>query len=410
VESDQSKAKRVKLTKSYIDGAAFEGTGPQTRDVRWDTEMKGLGIRIFPSGQKSFVLSYRINGRKRLMKLGDYGVKTLDEARRDARAKRVLVESGRDPLQERQDAHDEESVATLCADYLERYAKPFKKSWREDERLINRYLLPNWKSLKVTAIRKADVAALHHKVGKTSHYEANRAKSLISKMWECAREWGLIAEDAMNPSRGVESFPEVERKRYVREDELPKLAKSIEQEPNIYVRAAFWIFLFTGLRKSELLRAKWEHLNQAQSTLFIPETKSGEPQTMPLSPPAMEVLRQVPRQQGNPYIFAGHKKGTHLVGIHKNWDEIRARAGVPDLRIHDLRHTVGSWLAQSGRSLYLVGKVLNHADQSTSQRYAHLEQKQVREALDDHGREVMARAGLRIASSAEAEVEGGQGI
>lgn len=381
----------LSLTKAYIDRATHEGS-PKSKDIRWDTQIRNFGVRIYPSGQKTFVLFYRINGRQRLMKLGVYGIKTLDEARKDARQKLATVDRGTDPLAQRQDSSASVTVGALCLDYIERYAKPHKKSWFEDQRLINRYILPYWKGLKINQIRRPDMASLHHKIGKTSYYEANRVKSLLSKMWECAREWGLTPDDFANPARGITGFPEAKRTRYVTQAELPKLAASIDQEPNLYIRTLFWLYLLTGVRKSELLRAEWTHLIQSTDgtwSLRISETKSGEPVNQPLSIEAFSILSSLPRVQGNPYIFVGHLHGRHLVGVHKNWHRIRERADVKDVRIHDLRHTVGSWLAQSGYGLYITGKVLNHSDQSTTQRYAHLEEKQARRALEHHSTEIM---------------------
>lgn len=353
--SSEVRQKTLKLTKAYIDRATHEGS-PKSKDIRWDTQIRNFGVRFYPSGQKTFVLFYRINGRQRLMKLGVYGVKTLDEARKDARQKLVTVERGIDPLTEREETDSATTISMLCTDYMERYAIPHKKSWAEDHRLIKRYILPVWKNLKVNQIRRPDVASLHHKIGKTSHYEANRVKSLLSKMWECAREWGLTADDFANPARGITSFHETKRTRYVTQSELPRLVASIELETNPYIRTLFWLYLLTGVRKSELLHAQWSHLIQNPDTTWsvqITQAKNGEPINQPLSPEAFELLSKLPRVLENPYIFVGHVHGRNLVGVHKNWHRVRERAEIKDVRIHDLRHTVGSWLAQDGHGLYV---------------------------------------------------------
>jgi integrase len=385
-------ANTLNLTKAYIDRASFEGH-PKSKDIRWDTQIRNFGVRLYSSGQKTFVLFYRFNGRQRLMKLGVYGVKTLDEARKDARQKLVTVENGTDPLTQRKDDNNAADIEVLCADYMTRYAIPHKKSWSEDQRLIKRYVLPQWGKLKVAHVQKKDVAKLHHKIGKTSIYEANRVKSLLSKMWECASNWGFVADNLANPVKGIPSFPETQRKRYIREEEMPGLADSINLESNIYIRSLFWLFLFTGLRKSELLKAKWSDISKENDgknwSLQLPDTKSGAPLNQPLTSNAVTILKDIPKVEGNPHIFIGHLKGTHLVGIHKNWDQVRKRAGLADVRLHDIRHTVASWLIHGGQNLYIVGKVLNHGDQSTTQKYSHVDNRQIRNALDMHGSMIM---------------------
>jgi integrase len=186
--------------------------------------------------------------------------------------------------------------------------------------------------------------------------------------------------------------PEQSRERWLRADELPRVAEAIDQEPNLYIRSALWLYLLTGMRKSELLQAKWEHIDWERSELRLGETKGGRTHYVPLSPAALAVLQAVPRQEDNSYILAGARKGQHLVNIALAWGRIRKRAGIEDVRLHDLRRTVGSWLAQSGSSLHLVGSILGHRNLATTQIYARLGQDVAHRALDDHGKRILAAA------------------
>ncbi|MFA6095926.1 MAG: site-specific integrase [Candidatus Paceibacterota bacterium] len=376
----------MKLTKSVIDKAVYKGG----YDIRWDSSLPGFGLRTYPSGRKAFVLSYRLKGRKHLMTVGAYGALTLDQARDLARRKVGQIVEGSDPLEERRKAASGKLVSDLCRDYMERYALKFKKSWKEDARLIARYILPTWKNHQVAELKRSDVAFLHHKIGKTSHYEANRMLSLASKMFELARtEYGFLDDNSANPARGIKRHPEVKRDRWVTQDEFPALIGAINTEANLYIRSALWLYLLTGVRKSELLRAKWSDLDFQRKALKLPDTKSGRPHYVPLSPPALAIFQKLPHQAENPFIFVGHKKGSHLVGIFKNWDRVRKKARLEDVRLHDLRRTVGSWLAQSGHSIHQIGKVLNQSNLSTTANvYAHLAENQTRDALDMHGRAI----------------------
>ncbi len=390
----------MKLTKSAVDRMAYgkrptnknsKTTYPQ--DIRWDNAIPGFGVRIYPTGKKSFVLYYRTTTkRQHIMTIGRYGVLTLDEARDRARKALAQASDGEDPLEIRQRTRRGETVKALCAEYMDRHAKPKKKTWKDDERWINKYILPAWGNHKVRSITHTDAAALHSKIGKTHPYAANRILELISKMFELARRWGYVDDDAVNPARDIDAFPEEKRDRWVTPQELPRLAEAIDQEPNLYARLALWLYLLTGMRKSEMLEAKWKDIDWERKELRLANTKAGRIHYVPLSEPAIAVLRQIPRIEGNPYIIVGKKEGSHLVNIYKPWNRIRKSAGVDDVRLHDLRRTLGSWMAQSGNSLHLIGRVLNHSSQATTAVYARFAQDNVRDALESHGKQIMGAA------------------
>jgi integrase len=394
----------AKLTKRAIDAATYQGAG-NGRFVLWDSEPPGFGLRVFPSGKKSFVLSYRIGGRKRLLTIGSYGALTLDQARTQARAELAKVEiGGADPLEQRQKAARGETVADLCSAYMERHGNA-KKSARDDQRKIDRYILPAWRTRKAAAIRRADVAALHAKIGKTAPYEANRTLALLSKMFELARRWGFVPEEQANPARGIDRFREHKRDRWITPEELPRLAEAINTEPNEVARVALWLYLLTGARKSELLQAQWSDVDWDRAELRLADTKAGRTHYIPLSGPALALLRQAPRVPGNPYILPGRgprgataaekaERPSPLVNIDKPWQRVRKAAGVEDVRLHDLRRTVGSWLAQAGNSLHLIGRVLNHSNQSTTAVYARFGEDSVRAALEQHGARILGAAGV----------------
>jgi integrase len=212
-------------------------------------------------------------------------------------------------------------------------------------------------------------------------------------MWNLAQTWGFVPEDHPNPARGIQRFKGKPRDRWVKPDEMPKLAQAIDQEESPYVRAALWLYLLTGLRKNELLRAEWQDVDFASQILRVPETKSGRVHYVSLSGPAMQILNDLPREKDNPYVLPGNREGEHLVNMDKPWFRVRTRAKIADVRLHDLRRTVGSWLATDGRSLLLIGRVLNHTSQQTTQIYAHLQQDPIREAMERHASRIMAAAG-----------------
>jgi len=382
----------MKLTKRFIDSTKYQGNG-SSQDIRWDEQLPGFGLRIYPTGRKSFVLSYRSNGRKHIMTVGGYGAITLDQGRKKARRFLSDIIEGGDPLASRKKAAQGSTVKVLCGEYLERYAKPRKKTWKEDQRRIERHVLPTWGNVKAKALNRSDVASFHHKLGRTAPYEANRILALLSKMYEMAKQWGFIEEHAPNPAQKIDKFKEEKRDRWLTQKELPRLAKAIDRDPNVFVRAAMWIYLLTGLRRNELLQLKWLDIDFERKEIKLSDTKAGRPHYVPLSPEAVERIQTIPRLDENPYIFPGARKGKPLVNISKPWLRIRKEAELQDVRLHDIRRTVGSWLAQSGKSLHLIGRVLGHSNTTTTQIYARFAQDHVKEALEDHGKRIMSVAG-----------------
>lgn len=381
-----------KLTKKAIDSFKYEGDGT-SRDVRWDAEVPGLGLRLYPSGRKAFVLSYRASGRKRLMTLGNFGVLTLEQARERARRHLVTVEDGLDPLETRRQAAQGRSLGELIDAYIERHAKVHKKTWLDDKQRLERHIPATWNSRRADAITREEIAELHDKIGRRRPYEANRFQEVFRKMFALARIWHFVDENAPNPAQGITRFKERKRKRWLKPEELPALVKAIDAEPNIYVRAALWLYLLTGVRKSELVNARWSQVDWTRGLLNLPDTKSGEEQFAVLNGPALAILQSIPKAEGNPHIFVGIRPGGPLTNIDRNWRRIRKEAGIEDVRLHDLRRTTGSWLSQAGIELNTIKEALRHASLSTTLTYARLGADPARAAMEEHGRKVIELAG-----------------
>ena len=390
-----------KLTKKKIDAASYSGKGKQFCAF-WDSAIPGFGLRVFPTGRKAFIVKYRALGRQRMQTVGTYGNMTLDEARRRVREILVEVQKGGDPATDKVEASRIPPFSKFADIYLERHAKPHKKTWKTDEARINKYLKPEWGTRRLDSIHKTDVVALHQKIGsKQKHkYEANRVLALVSKILECAIEWGVLPEETANPTKRVKTYREIKRDRWVKIDEMPRLVKAIDAESNVYVRAAFWLYMLTGMRKRELLGVRWDWVDTTEKEVRLPDTKANRIHYVPLSEPALAILNGLPRLEGNPHVFPGRIGGQSLVNVDKAWRRIRKAAGVEDLRLHDLRRTVGSWMAQSGNSLLVIQKALNQTTDHATRVYARMSEDPVRKALEDHGRHLM-----EVIGNAEKEAE-----
>ena len=373
----------MKLTKKLVDAARHPNQG---QTFLRDGELRGFALRITP-GSKTFILEKEINRRVRRMSLGRYGPLTVEQARDLAKAKIGEIATGRDPVDERQARRLVPTFAELERLYLERHAI-HKKSASNDVTLLNLHLA-GWRSRRLSAITRADVSTRHADMGATgSTTNANRMIALVRCMFNLAQDWGLHL--GPNPAARIKLFKEIKRDRFVTPNELPKLWKALQHEPNPYVRGAFFVGLFTGARRSEVLTMQWDDLDLQQAIWRIPDTKADRPHTIPLPIPVIEDLMKLPRLEGNPFVFCGRWGRSHLINVSKPWRRIRKEAGLDDVRIHDLRRTLGSWLVAAGASLPLIGKALNHSNQETTAIYARLQLDPVRAALEANATKMLA--------------------
>lgn len=384
----------AKLTKTFIDGLTYGKSG-NAKDIWWDSGLPGFGVRVYPSGKKAFVIEYRVNRRKRLKTIGAAGTELLTLDRGKERAKRDLygLLDDIDPLRSRDQQREAGTFEELAAAYIERHAKPHNKTWKTDQYRLSTKINKRFGGLLVLSITHDDIATFHGDFGKKSPYEANRQVRLLSNVFNKAIKWGMVPDSFKNPATGIDYFKEEKRDRFVTPEELPRLMEEISKEASIYTKSALWLYLLMGMRKTELLSAKWEQIDFHRKELRLPDTKAGRAHYLPLTDAAIKVLEDIPRVSENPHVFVGARKGKHLVNIDKAWRRIRKDAGLEDVRIHDLRRTLGSWLAQSGNSLHLIGRILNHSNASTTQVYARFQQDNIRTALDQHGKQMMGIAG-----------------
>ena len=372
----------IKLTKRLIDATACPIAGQ--RFLR-DIEIPGFAVRLSP-GAKTFILEKRVQGRMRRLTIGPYGPLTLDQARERAMALTHEINDGRDPAQARQEKRQELTFGELAELYLCRHAPRKRTAWN-DRNMLNRYF-EVWRNRRLSSLARKDVALLHSQIGETAPYAANRVVALVRKMFNLAHIWGVYSGE--NPATGIELFAEEKRDRFIQPHELPKLFAALNEEPNPYIKTAFLVALLTGARRGEVLAMRWVDVDLAQAVWRIPHTKANRPHYVPLPQPAVAILQGLPRLHDNPFVFPSRNGKGHLMNIAKAWTRVRAKAELMDVRIHDLRRTLGSWLAASGASLLLIGRALNHTQVSTTAVYARLNLDPVRTALDANAERMLA--------------------
>lgn len=401
------------LTKKFIQEAKYEGDpSKKKRCVIWDDDPRGLGLRITPNGKKTWVLLYRLpdSPRQRLFKLADYPTVSLPQARKMATGTLSKIFEGLDPMEERNALRrDTLTMQELCNAYLEEYSKRRKKSWKEDEYRINRVLIPKWGTRRVSSICRSDVSRLHSDYGAKYAYEANRILNLISTIFRFAIQNGYVHDSFQNPSAGLSKFKEKPRKRWLEnEDEILRFLEAVKEEPNLYYRNFFLVLLLAGFRKSELRNLKWEDVNLENGYAKLSTTKNGEEQIRQISPKVCSLLSELPVVEGNPYIFPGRKEGHPLSDLKQPWTDILDRAKLKDFRLHDLRRTFVSMLANSGTDLLVASRLAGHSStQITEQVYSIVKAENLKNAaslISDKVMEIESNGGKRKAEKKKSEI------
>lgn len=418
---------RGKITKRTVDALKPKRSG----DVSiWDNDPRGFGVRVKPSGAKSFFVNYYAPGLHRVLRrvtLGAYGPLTVDAARKKAKAILARVSNGDDPAKQRADtrrAAQEETVARLFPAYLDDGIGRRKPRTLEFYESLGRlYVLPALGKLPVAKVTARDVADLHRDL-RDKPVTANRVARLVRAFFYWLAKRDLVS--GKNPAKDIDWFPEQGRERFLTVAEMARLGQAVrvaetvglppapehrkegsrkrtrnagmftsELQPASPVAVAALRFLmFSGWRESEVLTLEWSNIDLASGTATLPDTKSGKSvRTIPA--PAREILAAQPRVQGSPYAFPGRDPMQPLREIQRLWYAARSEARLEDVRLHDLRHSVASFAGGRGYSLFLIGKLLGHKDQRSTARYAHLADDIRRTMADDVGeliREAMADA------------------
>jgi integrase len=352
------------------------------RYVVWDGGgIPGFGVRV-SEGAKSFVLAYRLDsGRPRWATLGRVGGITLDEARTRARAFLGVVAEGDDPLRRKDVARDAPTVTDVADRFLkEHVAVRCKPTTQRLYRLsIDSHVRPFLGRMVIGDVSSADVMRLHHRLRATP-YMANRVLAVLQKFMNWATHQGYRADDKSNPCRGIHKYREQARRRYLTPDEMRRVGAALRigerwHSMSPAATTAIRLLFLTGARVSEILSLRWREVDLARGELRLPDSKTGR-KTIILSAPARDLLASWPRQAKSQYVFPGEgrgsKKGQHRVNLTDAWGWIRKRARIPDVRLHDLRHSFASVAVSEGQSLPVIGALLGHPQAATTQRYAHL--------------------------------------
>ncbi len=422
---------KFSFTKKSLDGLPLPPEGK--RYSFKDDKERGLIVRVTASGQKTFQLYQKYQGRPVRVTLGVYPDMSIENARKGALKAKGELAGGKNPNVEKNKLRQEVSLKELFVLYMDRYSKIEKKSWKYDEREIQKFL-SHWFNRKISDISKYEIGTLHLKLRETNGlYQANRILERLRALYNKAIEWGW---DGTNPTQGIKKFKEKSRDRYIRPEEMPLFMNALSIEENEVARDFFYIALFLGARKTNTLQMRWEQIDWHNLTWRIPDTKNGEPVVVPLTMKAQEVLeKRLKQSHGNPWVFPSKtSKEGYFNDPKKAWNRVRQRAtlelwkknphyaalindvektlnennnysftvsklfntvieeaekrkielpiGLMDIRLHDIRRTFGSWQAMSGASLQIIGKSLGHKSQQSTQVYSRLDNDPVKASIE----------------------------
>jgi integrase len=398
---------RIKLTKRNVDSLR----PGDKRYTAWDSDVFGFGLRVMPSGERVYVLKYRLAGRQRWVTIGKHGSPwTPDSARREAVRLLGDVARGLDPAEKRNADRKAISFAALCDLYLaEGTAHKKTSTLRVDHGRIELHLKPLLGGRRADAITRADIERLLNDVkkGRTAATVPKQKRppgsiakggsgvaaqcvALASTIFQFAVDRSLRAD---NPARGVKKPPVRKMQRFLSDAEFARLADALDHEEgasgNPFVVAAIRTLAFTGARRSEIEGLRWRNVDAERGLLMLDDSKTRE-KTVYLSPPALSILSGLPRVAGNEHVFAGGRPGQRTGALDKVWSRVRQRAGLADVRMHDLRHSFASVAAGASLSLPIIGKLLGHTQAQTTQRYAHLGSDPMRRAADTIGATIAA--------------------
>lgn len=380
---------KVRLSKRTIDEATYEGPGGC---YLWDSQMPGFGLRIYPSGTKSFVVNYWSKGKRRFYTIGRYGKITLHQAKEDALEIFLRVHRGEDPAAKRKSAKSAPTVADLADRHIDEHSKQKNKprTVKRNRRAWDRCVLPALGKRRVKDITRADVAKLMTSMSDTPAM-ANKVLTLLSKAFNLAEVWGW-RPDGSNPCRHVDRYSESSRERYLSENELRRLGEVLTEAETSwgtcpYAIVAIRLLILTGCRSAEILSLRWDDVDIERRILHLKDAKTGD-RTVLLNAAALAILEDLEPKGKNPYVIPGNKPDRHRASLQAVWERIRTEAKIPGVRIHDLRHTFASFGVNHGQNLAVVGRLLGHSKLTTTQRYAHLADEPVRQATDAIGGEL----------------------
>lgn len=374
--------KQFRFAKKTIEALPAHIVKGNTKETEYtDTEVSGLKVMVNKVGRKTFYYRFIFKGKKKGMKIGDFPLMEVSEARQKCQEAKLLLSKGIDPtaqLAAKKQADDLTYSVFMREQYLP-HAAVNKRSARTDESRFKNHLAARFGHLPLGDIKTYDIQQFHDLMKqKRRPATANRYLALLKRSLNVAVLWGLLDQ---SPVRGIRMHQENNmRKRYLQSNELYRLLEAIKQEANRTAANAIALLLYTGVRRQEALSAQWVDIDLDKGVWLLPKTKAGKSRHAVLNKSALNLLLSMKPNASSAFVFQGRKPNKPLCNPSKAFARILKYAGISDFRIHDLRHAYASLAISNGASLYEVQHLLGHASSQTTMRYAHLADDKLRQA------------------------------
>lgn len=351
----------------------------------YDTTVTGFVLEVHASGAKTYTFRFQDQyGRQSQRKIASYGDITFAQAQQLAKRFRAEVTMGGDPAVRKADKRAVPTYAELADQHLA-FAKTYQKRPSNTESILRTHVVPVWGKKRLDEITTPDIAKwladLRQRLAPSS---AEKVRIVFNRSFELALKWQTKGVHH-NPVRGIPR-PKYNnaRDRFLSSEEAARLLKACEASANPQLRNIVALLLLTGARKRELLDAKWENINLERKVWYIPTSKTGKARHVPLSKPALEIIEKLPKFKDCPWLLPNpkSKKKTPYTDIKHPWETARDLAGLPDLHLHDLRHSAASFMVNAGIDLFAVGRILGHVDHQSTMRYSHLATETLMQAVE----------------------------
>jgi integrase len=348
------------------------------RTIIADADLPGFALRVNESGKMVFIFRYRHRGQQKTFTIGSTTALTASQARQEAKKIAGDVARGIDPNAAKQEGRSIPLFREIAADHLKTAQK---KSLEDDESKIERVLVPKIGNRPIDSITTQDIRRLLKSLSDKGLTPAtvNRYRALLSVLFQRAIESGCKITNPVSP---IKPLPENNaRDRFLNEDECRRLIAALDDEPENSARC-ITMMLATGARRGNVMAMEWADVDLDRSIWTIPVTKNGKKLRVPLNDMALSILEEQRknRELGNPYVFPGLREGKPLTTVQQTWKRAIEKAGIANIRLHDLRHTFASHAVLNGTDLYTVSKLLGHHSPTMSARYAHLTDDALRKA------------------------------
>jgi integrase len=423
--NEHSVSRKIKVTKRSVDSLDVPGSGAT---VWYDEKLAGFGVRVMASGRRFYFVRYRNkHHRSRWFTIGEHGKVTADAARTKAqRILQTVAVDGSDPSGEREAFRAAPTVNDLLdryiAEHVEKRNRP--STTASFKSIVERDIRPGLGHLPVAAVTRQDIHQFHAARGKTPR-QANLIVAVCSKAFSLAEIWEMRPEGS-NPCRKIERYRENHRERFLSGEELTRLGAALRQAETVglpwkvgtdskhpvkpegrrtlYRRvttATIELLLFTGCRLSEVLNLRWDQVDFEAGTIVLAETKFGRPQSVTMNAAARQVLKELAAAKTSEWVLpsvSSTKRPLSKAGIEAAWSKIRVAARLDDVRLHDLRHTVGTYAGQSGANAFLVRDLLRHKNLAMTGRYVNRADDPVRALNDQVGERIAAAMSGRPAA------------